>query len=122
MAGGRRVGILTVSSEQLTAHDGAIFEGCGVDSSIPIVIAGMNESAEAETWARQVTPEFDVAETEAAVVRVAVKLQEDNPDLGAIVLECTEMPPYADAIRRATGLPVFDPLDMVRRVHQHVSR
>ncbi len=82
----------------------------------------MNESAEAETWARQVTPEFDVAETEAAVVRVAVKLQEDNPDLGAIVLECTEMPPYADAIRRATGLPVFDPLDMVRRVHQHVSR
>ena len=87
LAGEKRVGILTVSSEQLTAHDGAIFDGCAVDRAIPIVIAGMNESSEAEIWARQVTPAFDVEETEKAIARVAVKLKEDNPDLGAIVLE-----------------------------------
>ena len=122
LADGKRVGILTVSKDQLTAHDGAIFDGCDIDRSIPIVIAGMNESAEAKVWEKQVSPEFDVQETEAAIVRVALQFKNDNPDLGAIVLECTEMPPYADAITAATGLPVFSPLDMVNRVNQSVSR
>lgn len=122
LADGKRIGILTVSSEQLTAHEGAIFDGCDIDRSIPLAIVGMNESPEAETWARQVTPEFSIQETEAAIVRVALQLKYDNPDLGAIVLECTEMPPYADAISTATGLPVFSPLDMVNRVNQSVSR
>ena len=31
-----------------------------------------------------------------------------RPNLRAILLECTELPPYADALRKATGLPVFD--------------
>ena len=30
------------------------------------------------------------------------------PEIAAIVLECTNMPPYADAVRAATGLPVHD--------------
>jgi hypothetical protein len=30
------------------------------------------------------------------------------PSIRAIILECTELPPYADAIRQATGLPVWD--------------
>jgi Asp/Glu/hydantoin racemase len=40
-----------------------------------------------------------------------------HPDLGAIVLECTNMPPYADDIRRATGLPVFDIVSLVTLAH-----
>jgi hypothetical protein len=40
-------------------------------------------------------------------VEAAVALKSANPDLGAIVLECTNMVPYAADIRAATGLPVF---------------
>ena len=39
---------------------------------------------------------------------VAVTAVEQNPHIGAIVLECTDLPPYAARIRQATGLPVFD--------------
>jgi Asp/Glu/hydantoin racemase len=28
--------------------------------------------------------------------------------VAALVLECTNMPPYADAVQAATGLPVHD--------------
>jgi hypothetical protein len=29
-------------------------------------------------------------------------------DIGAFILECTDLPPFADAIRKVTGRPVFD--------------
>ena len=31
-----------------------------------------------------------------------------NQDIVAILSECTELPPYSDALRNSTGLPVFD--------------
>ena len=100
----------------------AIFDGCGIDRSIPIAIAGMNESADAEVWLTMTTPDYDQQEVERAVVRTAQKLVANHPDIGAFVLECTEMPVYADAIRAATGLPVFDPVDMVNRAYETVSQ
>lgn len=121
VAGGKRVGILTVSRDQMTAHDGAIFTGCEIDDSIPIAIAGMNESVDADVWLTMTTAEYDKNKVEQAVVNTAQQLVSDYPDIGAFVLECTDMPPYSDAIRAATGLPVFDPVDMVKRVHESVS-
>jgi len=41
----------------------------------------------------------------------------EHPDIGAIVLECTNMPPYTLDIQRATGRPVFDVVSLVRMVH-----
>jgi len=40
-----------------------------------------------------------------------------HPDVGAIVLECTNMPPYAAALRRQVGLPVYDIYSMVNYFH-----
>ena len=33
---------------------------------------------------------------------------EEHPTIRAILMECTELPPYSDAFRAASGLPVFD--------------
>jgi len=121
VAQGRRVGILTVSREQFLAHDNALFKGCRVDDSIPVAIAGMNESADAETWLTMTTAAYDKEKVEQAVINTALQLLADFPDIGAIVLECTDMPPYSEAIRKATGLPVFDAIDMVNRVYQQVG-
>lgn len=121
LAGGKRVGILTVSADQMNAHDGALFDGCGIEDSTPIAIAGMNESADADVWLTMTTPAYDKDKVEQAVVNTAVRLVDDYPDIGAFVLECTDMPPYSDAIRETTGLPVFDAVDMVNRVHSLVA-
>ena len=40
-------------------------------------------------------------------VEAALRFVSAHPELGAIVLECTNMALYASAIQRATGLPVF---------------
>jgi Asp/Glu/hydantoin racemase len=41
----------------------------------------------------------------------------DNPDVGAIVLECTNMPPYAAALQAAVGIPVYDIYSMITWFH-----
>ncbi|MGZ5207344.1 MAG: aspartate/glutamate racemase family protein, partial [Caldimonas sp.] len=51
---------------------------------------------------------LDAAEAEAATVAAAARLVARHPEVAAIVLECTNMPPYADAVRAATRLPVHD--------------
>ena len=51
---------------------------------------------------------------------VAKKLVEREPDIGAILLECSDLPPYAKAIQAATGLPVFDFNTMIDMVFHAV--
>ena len=120
-AKGKRVGILTVSAAHLLAHQQIILEECGIDKTIPITISGMNESAGANEWLTMTTPAYDFESVQQAVVDACLKMQHDNNDLGAIVLECTDMPIYSDAIREATGLYVFDAVDMTRYVNNLVS-
>ena len=53
-----------------------------------------------------------------SILKKAKQLVSENPDVGAIVLECTNMPPYARDIQQATGLPVFDIVTLVNFVQQ----
>lgn len=59
------------------------------------------------------TPTLDQPAVEKEVVDAARKLVTENPDIGAILLECSNLPPYAAAIQRETGLPVFDFITMI---------
>ena len=40
-----------------------------------------------------------------------------HPEVAAIVLECTNLPPYAAALQAATGLPVYDSYSMIAWFH-----
>ena len=53
-------------------------------------------------------PELDVDEASRATVDAARRLVARHPEVAEIVLECTNLPPYAEAVRAATGLPVHD--------------
>ena len=57
--------------------------------------------------------QLDVEKARADNVNAALALQQAHPDLGAIVLECTNMGPYAADITAATGLPCFSMLSLV---------
>lgn len=47
------------------------------------------------------------------IVRAALDICKQVPTLGAFVFEDSALPPYADAVRRATGLPVYDAHSMI---------
>jgi len=118
---GQKVGVLTASAELFTRWDNMLLRECGVDESIPVVISGMSESDYCEIWWSQLNQGFNKKKVEEAIVEVALKMISDEPNIGAIVCECTEMPPYSEAIRNATDLPVFDAVDMVNYVYSLVK-
>ena len=99
---GRRAGILTISGSTLTpAHLAA----AGVPEGTPI-----ESTEDGEEFTRAILGnalDLDTAAARRDNVEAALRLQARQSDLGAIVLECTNMVPYAADIRAATGLPVF---------------
>ena len=50
----------------------------------------------------------DYQKVEPGVVALAQETKRMNPNLRAFLFECTELSAYSDAVRQATGLPVFD--------------
>ena len=56
---------------------------------------------------------LDAAAAEREVVDAALRLIRRRPDVAAIVLECTNMPPYRAAVHRATARPVYDVVTML---------
>jgi Asp/Glu/hydantoin racemase len=108
-----RVGILTADSSSLKQKH---FEGAGM-SDIPVEIAGMQVMEEFSKPMLKDELTYDPKKIEQEMVQVAKKMVDENPDIGAIVLECANMPPYKEAVQRALGIPVFDINDFVNFVY-----
>jgi Asp/Glu/hydantoin racemase len=114
----QKVGILTIHSKSLTRrHLAAV----GVDN-IPHVVYGTEGEEEFSRVILDDEPELDVKKSTAEMIRMVKRMVSENPGVGAIVLECTNMTPYAGAIQREIGLPVFDIYTLVTLVHRAVVR
>ena len=70
----------------------------------------------------QCTGHFNSYKIKQELVGLAKKFVSDNPDIGAILLECSDMPPYAWAIQNAVRLPVLDFISLINWVYNVVVR
>jgi Asp/Glu/hydantoin racemase len=61
--------------------------------------------------------DMDVAQAERDVVEAGKELVARHPDVGAIVLECANMAPYAATLQKQLGLPVYDIYSMITWFH-----
>lgn len=111
---GRPVGIITANSACLTpAH----FKGAGIPDGLPLIVAGMEGQIEFRGAVLEEKGTLDSDKIEQEVVQVASDLVAGNPDMGAILLECSDLPPYAKAVQQAVNLPVYDFFTMIQYVH-----
>ena len=109
------VGIITARGANLGERH---FRGVDIES-VPKVVYGIEDTGFGKALFGDHN-EIDIDLAEREMQDVAEKMQREHPNLGAIVLECTNMPPFARAIHEKTGLPVFDIITLVKYVHNSV--
>lgn len=105
---GKRVGVITFDARRLSpAHLAA----AGAAAETPVV--GLEGGCELHPVIAGDLPDLDTAAAEADVLAAGRTLRAAHPELGAVVLECTNLPPYRAALARDLGLPVHDLVTLI---------
>jgi hypothetical protein len=107
----RVVGILVALKRFMTdAH----LRSVGILPDSKYVLAGAEDDGRipefGNLWNAQVRPdppEASYEQAEAQFLEVAADFYREHPNMGAMVLECTGMQPFARALQRAIDIPVF---------------
>ncbi len=113
---GKRAGILTISAATMTAEHLA---KAGVPADTPV--GGTDGGREFTRAIIGDEAQLDVAAAEQDILDAGAALVKANPDIGAIVLECTNMAPYARALSEHLRLPVHDIYSFVTWFHTGIS-
>lgn len=112
-----QIGVLTASKSDLKECH---LLGAGVDN-IPLVIEGMDEMPEFTRTIINEQPDMNVDKVEQEMVKMADVLISQYSNIKAIVLECANMPPYSDSIRKSVKIPVFDIVTLTNFVHESIN-
>lgn len=112
------VGVVTADSRYITQRH---FDGVGIKPDW-VCLAGMEGCPEFENVVFRDQHELDVARMQEEVVGVATRLVAKYPEVRAILLECSLLPPFASAVQGATHLPIFDFTTLVTMVHSSLVR
>ncbi len=112
----KKVGVVTANGPVL--EEAPAIENCGVsaeDKKNRVVIAGA-EGPEFTKVLGQTGEPFDVQKLEEEIVAAARGIVERDKDIGAVLLECTELAPAAYAVQNAVRVPVYDYSTLIRFV------
>ena len=103
-----RPGVITVDGTRLGAAE---LQAAGADPHTPV--EGLAAGCALQRTLLDDLPTLDLEAAEADSVAAARRLVQRHPRVESLVLECTNLPPYAAAIERATGRPVHHLMTLV---------
>lgn len=116
---GQQVGLLVARKHALTPRHLA---AAGAES-IPVRITGMDDQPEfCQVILEGQRDELDVGRLRQEVLTQAGRLADEHPDLGALVIECTDLVPFAHDIQTRLGVPVFDIVTLTGMVYCSLTR
>ena len=98
------IGVITAKKSSLTERH---LKNVGIDDKTLLHIEGLESCTEWNKIFSAPEEDINISMVEKDVVDIACSMKKTS-DIGAFVLECTDLPPFSDAIRKATDCPVFD--------------
>jgi hypothetical protein len=114
-----KVGIITADSKSLNAD---LLAAVGVSDTTNLVIGGLEDHQQFYWFAIEETGSLDAEAVEKEVVDVARNMVAEHPQIRALLLECSLLPPYGAAVQDAVNLPVFDYITMINFVFSAVVK
>ncbi|RCW44380.1 MULTISPECIES: aspartate/glutamate racemase family protein [unclassified Halanaerobium] len=104
-----KVGVISAESSKL---DDDFLKAVNADPD-DIVLKGMEDKESFRKTVIEECGELDSEQMEKEAVEAAEELVRENPEVKAVLLECSMLPPYAKAIQDKVKLPVFDFITMI---------
>ena len=114
----QKIGILTAYEAGMTDN---LFQSCGITDTSDLVIQDLSGFYEFSCILED-RGTFDNEKVREEVVTAARQMVEANPDISAILLECSDLPPYAADIQREVKLPVYDFITLINWVHHATTQ
>lgn len=111
----QRPGVITVDARAL---DALHLRAAGAAPDTPV--AGLAPGGSLQRTLLQDLPTLDAAAAEAELLAAAAGLLQRLPTIENLVLECTNLPPYAAALERACGRPVHHLMTLVHERWKHL--
>lgn len=112
---GQKIAVLAASGESVTpemlANVGAAADTCEVFD------VGHLESFAPIRWGKTT---LDNGALTRDLENIGRQIREEHQEIGAILLECSDLPTYAAAIQKASGLPVYDFITLINWVEHAV--
>ncbi|MCL2705527.1 MAG: aspartate/glutamate racemase family protein [Spirochaetaceae bacterium] len=100
----QKVGVLVASQKSFTIEH---LKAVGAEN-VPVCVAGMDGKQEfSEVIIEKLRLDLDIIKLEQEVLGVVKELFDNNP-IGALVIECTDLPPFSYKIQQMIKKPVFD--------------
>ena len=109
--------VLVLTADAASVDDAFISHMGGTPDRCLVCNVGDRESFAAIRWGDTTLGNGRLA---ADLQSLAARACADHPEVGAILLECSDLPPYAAAIQAATCRPVFDFITLINWVHAAV--
>ena len=106
----QKIGVLSANGDSIGQN---LFKNCKIEDSSRYIIKSLRNEPQFSAIPQQ-RGYFDNNIVCQEVVGKAMEILEENENVGAILLECTDMPPYSNAIQQATQLPVFDFITLIK--------
>ena len=114
----KKVGIIVASKSSITEE---FLSPAGIDDSINYTIEGLDSSQEFnDCIMRGTRTDLDVDLLRKDVIDITKNFVDKNPDIGAILLECTTLPTFSADIQEVTNLPVFDYITFINSIYHAV--
>lgn len=113
-----KVGIITANSAAITPH---VLASVGITDDSSYVIKGLQHLEQWKPLVDMVDTGFNHTMLTKEVTAAAMEMCKEN-NIGAVLLECSDLPPYAAAIQRTVNLPVFDYISMLNWMNHAVCQ
>lgn len=111
--------VVVTASEALLTDP--YFSAIRSDRADRIVVAGLDNAAAFNSICMGGTStSVDLNALRQEVLDAIVSARNANPDIGAVLLECTTLPPFAVDIRAEIGIPVFDFVACIEWMHRAI--
>ena len=114
----KKVCILTANKKTLTEVH---LKGAGIDKD-NYVIYGLEKEKNFTNFTVQNWEKVDIDECRKELKQVTLNALEENSNIGAILLECTNMPPYAKEIQEIAKLPVYDIISLLYLARESINK